>query len=80
MDVLITCVIILIIGLAVAPFFLLSGEFGARKAGKGDGTGPATPVPGAGDSPVLPKDQADSEGNDAVQGEEGPDEAADDNL
>lgn len=80
MDVLITFVIILIIALAVAPFFLLSGEFGARKAGKEDGTGPVTPVPEAGDSPVLPKDRADSGRNDAARGEEGPDDEPYDNV
>lgn len=59
MDVVITFVIILVIVLAVAPFFLLSGEFGAKKAAD-DGTGTLTPVPGAGDGPVFPKNKVDS--------------------
>lgn len=74
MDVLITFVIILIIVLAVAPFFLLSGEFGAKKARKDDGTGLVTPVPGTGDSAVFPKDRADSAANDAAHHEDAADD------
>ena len=59
MDVVVTFVIILVIVLAVAPFFLLSGEFGAKKPAA-DGTGALTPVPGAGDGPVFPKNNVDS--------------------
>lgn len=47
-DVLATGLIILIIGLAVAPFFLLSSAFGAPKRVKKDkdeGDGPIIPVP-----------------------------------
>ena len=39
MDILITFVIILVICLAVAPFFLLSGEFGAKSKARDDGKG-----------------------------------------
>lgn len=48
MDILATGLIILIIGLAVAPFFLMSGAFGAPKSRKKDGDqndGPVVPVP-----------------------------------
>ena len=48
MDILMTALIIGIIGLAVAPFFLLSGAFGAPKRAKKDPEqkdGPVTPVP-----------------------------------
>ena len=64
MDILITFVIILVICLAVAPFFLLSGEFGAKSKGKDDGTGLITPVPGTGDGAIFPKKPADSGGDD----------------
>ena len=48
MDILITGMIILIILLGVAPFFLLSSAFGAPKGGRkaeDDNTGPIVPVP-----------------------------------
>lgn len=49
MDILMTALIIGIIGLAVAPFFLLSGAFGAPKRSKKHdperNDGPVTPVP-----------------------------------
>ncbi len=49
MDILMTALIIGIIGLAVAPFFLLSGAFGAPKRVKTHdperNDGPVTPVP-----------------------------------
>ena len=74
MDILITFVIILIICLAVAPFFLLSGEFGAKPKAKDDGTGLVTPVPGTGDGPVFPKKPADSDpDDDDGDRDEGPD-------
>ena len=47
-DILGTGLILLIIGLAVAPFFLLSSQFGAPKArrkGKGQNDGAVVPVP-----------------------------------
>jgi len=47
MDILITFVIILIICMAVAPFFLLSAaEFGAKRKPRDDGTGSMTPCQG----------------------------------
>ena len=49
MDILMTALIIGIIGMAVAPFFLLSGAFGAPKRVKKhdpeQNDGPVTPVP-----------------------------------
>lgn len=49
MDILMTALIVGIIGLAVAPFFLLSGAFGAPKRARKDdperNDGPVTPVP-----------------------------------
>lgn len=69
MDILITFVIILIICMAVAPFFLLSGAFGAKKrTPRDDGTGLMTPVPGTGDGPILPKKPADSNRDDDGDG------------
>jgi hypothetical protein len=68
MDILITFVIILIICMAVAPFFLLSGEFGAKRKPRDDGTGLMTPVPGTGDGPIFPKKPADSNRDDDGDG------------
>lgn len=73
MDIVITFVIILVIVMAVAPFFLLSGEFGAKKPAD-DGTGTVTPVPGTGDSPVFPKNTDDSGAADAADAEDGADD------
>lgn len=79
MDILVTVVIILIIGLAVAPFFLLSGEFRGKSKAKDDGTGLVTPVPGTGDGAVFPRKPADSDmdddGNDADDGSDAFDDA-----
>ena len=44
MDLFLTFVIIGIIGLAVAPFFLLSGAFGAPKRPRDRNDGPVIPV------------------------------------
>ena len=78
MDILITFVIILVICLAVAPFFLLSGEFGAKSKTRDNGTGLVTPVPGTGastgDGPLFPKKPADSDvDDDGGDRDEGPD-------
>lgn len=74
MDILVTLVIILIICLAVAPFFLLSGEFRGKSTAKDDGTGLVTPVPGTGDGPVFPKKPADSDADiDGGDDDEDPD-------
>jgi hypothetical protein len=61
MDVLMTFVIILIIGLAVAPFFLLSGEFQPKRKKADQGDGPITPVPTADGAPFFPKKSTDSD-------------------
>lgn len=74
MDIVITFVIILIIGMAVAPFFLLSDQFGRKPKVQDDGTGLVTPVPGAGDGPVFPRTPDDSgENDDDGDRDEGPD-------
>lgn len=70
MDIVITFVIILIIVMAVAPFFLLSGEFRGKKGARDDGTGTVTPVPGTGDSAVFPKNRDDSGGADGADTED----------
>ena len=77
MDILITFVIILIICLAVAPFFLLNGEFRGKSKGKDGGTGLVTPVPGTGDGAVFPKKATDSESDSDVDGDGGGDGGAD---
>lgn len=68
-DILITGFIILIIGMAVAPFFLLSSAFGAPKRarrGEDRNDGPVTPVPtdGSGPFPGIKK-KADPDGDGA---------------
>lgn len=74
MDIVITFVIILIIVMAVAPFFLLSDQFGRKPKVQDDGTGLMTPVPGTGDGPVFPKKPADSDADDDDgDRDEGPD-------
>ena len=74
MDILITFVIILVICLAVAPFFLLSGEFGAKSKARDDSTGLVTPVPGTGDGAAFPRKPADSGvDDDGGDRDEGPD-------
>ncbi len=64
-DILVAFVIILIICLAVAPFFLLNGEFRGKSKAKDDSTGVVTPVPATdaatGDGPVFPRTPADSD-------------------
>ena len=75
-DILSTGLIILIIGLAVAPFFLLSSAFGAPKRGKQSreaNDGPIVPVPTNADGPFPsprkphtdPEDDGDSDDADA---------------
>jgi|Laugresbdmm110sn_2_1035109.scaffolds.fasta_scaffold268414_2 hypothetical protein len=65
-DILGTGLIILIIGLAVAPFFLLSSQFGAPKRvrkGRDGNDGPVVPVPTDASGPfpgVKNKPDADS--------------------
>jgi hypothetical protein len=72
-DVLATGLIILIIGLAVAPFFLLSSAFGAPKRVKKEkdrNDGPVIPVsPDTGAPfPHTRKQDADSDGDGGSEG------------
>jgi hypothetical protein len=69
-DILGTGLIILIIGLAVAPFFLLSSAFGAPKRvkkGEDQNDGPVIPVPTNADgpfpSPRKPHTDPDDDGD-----------------
>jgi hypothetical protein len=67
-DILGTGLILLIIGLAVAPFFLLSSQFGAPKGGrkgKGQNDGSVVPVPTDAGGP-LPgmKNKSETDPND----------------
>lgn len=68
-DILGTGLIILIIGLAVAPFFLLSSQFGApKRTGKARdrADGPVTPVPSDAGGPfpgMKNKPDQDSDGD-----------------
>jgi len=71
MDILMTALIIGIIGLAVAPFFLLSGAFGApkrqRKTNPDRSDGPVIPTPtdAGGPFPGIGKKQTHDPDNDS---------------
>lgn len=78
MDILITALIIGIIGLSVAPFFLLSGAFGAPKRKQKDdrerNDGPITPTPtdAGGPFPGIGKKQThDPDSNSGSDGGDG---------
>lgn len=80
MDILMTALIIGIIGLAVAPFFLLSGAFGAPKRARKDeperNDGPVTPVPTDASGPfpgVANRRDADGDSDDGDGTDEGDD-------
>lgn len=64
MDVLITFAIILIIGLAVAPFFLLSGQFQPKKKDQSPEEGAMVPVPLGVESPFFPMRERESTSDD----------------
>lgn len=74
-DILGTGLILLIIGLAVAPFFLLSSQFGAPKRarkGKDHNDGSITPVPtdASGPFPGV-KNKPDPDSNDSASDSDG---------
>jgi hypothetical protein len=72
MDIVITFVIILIIGLSVLPFFLLGGAFKRKPAAADAGDGPVTPVPTGEGSTFFPRkddDSASGHENDADGGD-----------
>jgi hypothetical protein len=78
MDILMTALIIGIIGLAVAPFFLLGGAFGApkraRKVDPERNDGPITPAPtdASGPFPDISKKQThDPDGDSGSDGGDG---------
>jgi hypothetical protein len=78
MDILITAMIIVILVLAVAPFFLLSSAFGAPKRGKvknaNDGHIVPVPADSAGPFPGAKKhDSRDDDGGDGGDGGGGAD-------
>lgn len=74
-DILGTGLIILIIGLAVAPFFLLSSQFGAPKRvrkGRDGNDGPVVPVPmdASGSFPGV-KNKPDADPKDSASDSDG---------
>ena len=78
MDILMTALIIGIIGLAVAPFFLLSGAFGApKRLKKGDAErngGLVTPVPADAGGPfpgIAKKQTHDTDSDSGSDGGDG---------
>jgi hypothetical protein len=76
MDILITAMIIAILLLAVAPFFLLSSAFGApnRKKVKDANDGPVIPAPIDGSGPFPGAKKRDSEDDaDSDDGSDGGD-------
>lgn len=77
MDIVITFVIILVIGLSVLPFFLLGGAFKRKPEASDGGDGPVTPVPVADGSPFFPRKPGDSASGDENDDADGDADAAD---
>ena len=73
MDIFITGLILLILVMAVAPFFLLSSAFGASKrvkAARDDNSGPITPIPDSSGA-VLGRGKRDSGDDDDMDDADG---------